>query len=164
TTIVAKKGRMYYTPDGHTAVLELEDGEIHDIPPDEQGAHRYRRLIFKTHIINIPGAGAILERTVRDSRTDREMSTHDLATGRDSVRTQSRTSVTQHRMRLVALGADQATIESLTPERRPWPERIGAWAGRVIGRRDEITTPVSHQPVVDTELELWKLEREALLK
>src|SRR5258708_15174545 len=41
TTIFAKRGRMYYTPDGRTAVLELKDGEIHDIPADEQGAHRY---------------------------------------------------------------------------------------------------------------------------
>jgi lipopolysaccharide export system permease protein len=110
TTIFAKAGRMYYTPDGRTAVLELKDGEIHDIPPDEQGPRRYRRLVFKTHVINIPGAGAFLERTVRESRTDREMSAHELITVRDSIRNQYGNSAQQHRMRLMALGASPAEL------------------------------------------------------
>jgi lipopolysaccharide export system permease protein len=164
TTIFAKRGRMYYTPDGHTAVLELEDGEIHDIPSDEEGARRYRRLVFKTHIINIPDAGAILERTVRNSRTDREMSARDLLHVRDSVRTQYAQSVIQHRMRLLGLGAPPALLEALTPERRPWPMRLVSWFGQVALNRPEFETPPSKLPVVDTEFELWKLEREALLK
>ena len=55
------------------------DGEIHEVPAEEGGARRYRRLTFRTHVINIPGAGAILERTVRHTRSDREQSADTLA-------------------------------------------------------------------------------------
>jgi lipopolysaccharide export LptBFGC system permease protein LptF len=141
TTIFASRGRMYYTPDGRTAVLELKDGEIHDIPSDEPGARRYRRLIFKTHVINIPEAGAFLERTVRESRTDREMSAHDLIGVRDSIRTQYRRSAIEHRMRLQALGVPPGTLQALTPERRPWGERLAAWVRRALTRIPEVESP-----------------------
>lgn len=85
TTIIARSGYLSYTPDGHTAVLELEEGEIHEVPPDEPGARTYRRLVFKTHVIHIPDAGGVLERTVRDVRSDREMSAKTLMQERDKV-------------------------------------------------------------------------------
>ena len=59
TTILARSGFLSYTRDGRTAVLELRDGEIHDIPADEGDTHKYRRLLFKTHVIYITGAGAV---------------------------------------------------------------------------------------------------------
>src|SRR5262245_20588395 len=68
TTILARRGWLSYTPDGRTAVLTLKEGEIHEVPATEEGARRYRRLTFRTHVINIPGAGAILERTIRNTR------------------------------------------------------------------------------------------------
>jgi lipopolysaccharide export system permease protein len=164
TTIFAKKGMLSYTPDGHTAVLELKDGEIHDIPPDEEGARHYRRLVFKTHIINIPGAGAFLERTVRDSRTDREMSAKELITVRDSVAKQYASAVMDRRMRLRSLGASSADIAALTPERDPWPERLMGWTGRVILRKQEFEDVGRNSPIVRAEFDMWRLEREALLK
>src|SRR5262249_1985126 len=88
TTILARRGWLTSTPDGRTAVLTLQDGEIHEIPPEEGGARHYRRLVFKTHVINIPGAGAILERTVRTSRSDRELSARALLDQRDSLQLQ----------------------------------------------------------------------------
>jgi lipopolysaccharide export LptBFGC system permease protein LptF len=83
---------------------------------------------------------------------------------RDSVRTQYAESVIQHRMRLLGLGAPPALLEALTPERRPWPAQLVSWFGQVALNRPEFETPPSKLPVVDTEFELWKLEREALLR
>src|SRR5205814_7301087 len=97
TTILAKSGFLSYTPDGRTAIMQLRDGEIHDVPQDEPervapandtarsdgmalhgAARRYRRLVFKQHTLYIANAGGILERSVRDSRSDREMSARAL--------------------------------------------------------------------------------------
>src|SRR5262249_11107876 len=103
TTILAKRGYLSYTPDGRNAVLELKDGEIHEVPADEGGARRYRRLVFKTHVIYVPGAGGFLERTVRSSRSDREMSAKALASERSRVDAQYRDGLARHRMRLAHL-------------------------------------------------------------
>jgi len=163
-TIFAKRGVLFYTPDGRTAVLELKDGEIHEIPSDEGGARRYRRLVFKTHIINIPGAGAFLERTARETRTDRERSADDLIQVRDSVSRQYSQSVTQHQLRMQMLGAPEEAIEALTPERAPLGRRFAAWFSRVVLRRDPVDRVAAEQPVIRAELDMWRLEREALLK
>ncbi len=163
-TIFARRGVLFYTPDGRTAVLELKDGEIHEIPSDEGGARRYRRLVFKTHIINIPGAGAFLERTARETRTDRERSADDLIQVRDSVSRQYSQSVTQHQLRMQMLGAPAEAIEALTPERAPLGRRFWAWFSRVLLRRDPVDRVAAEQPVIRAELDMWRLEREALLK
>ena len=46
TTILAKRGFLSYTPDGRSAVLELRDGEIHEVPQDDPTGRKYRRLKF----------------------------------------------------------------------------------------------------------------------
>ena len=78
TTIIAKSGRLWYAEDGSTLTLELEDGEIHEVP-EGRTAGKYRRLAFKRHVIHIAGVGGDLERTARKTRSDREMSTRDMA-------------------------------------------------------------------------------------
>lgn len=163
-TIFAKRGVLYYTPDGRTAVLELKDGEIHEIPPDDEGSRHYRRLVFKTHTINIPGAGALLERSARDTRTDREMSARELLTVRDSIGRQYDEAIERHRSRLQMLGASAPQLAALTPERQPWPRALGAWASRVLLRRDPFAGAGGESPVMRAEYDLWRLEREALLK
>jgi lipopolysaccharide export system permease protein len=77
TTIIAKSGRLWYAEDGSTLTLELEDGEIHEVP-EGRTAGKYRRLAFKRHVIHIAGVGSDLERTARKTRSDREMSTRDM--------------------------------------------------------------------------------------
>lgn len=72
TTILADWGKIHYSPDGRVLTLELHDGEIHEVPPNED-ERTYRRLLFKTHIINIRTPGTDLQRVGRSSRTDREM-------------------------------------------------------------------------------------------
>jgi lipopolysaccharide export system permease protein len=77
TTIIAKSGRLWYAEDGATLTLELEDGEIHEVPAGRT-AGKYRRLAFKRHVIHIAGVGSELERTARTTRSDREMSARDM--------------------------------------------------------------------------------------
>jgi lipopolysaccharide export system permease protein len=70
--ITAKQGLMYFTPDGSTLMLELEDGEILDVDP--RNASGYTRTDFTKQTIAIPGASSDLQRTSESSRGDREMS------------------------------------------------------------------------------------------
>ena len=73
TTILADWGVIHNSPDGRVMSLELHDGEIHEVPPND-AERTYRRLMFKTHVINIRNVGGDLERRDRESRGDREMS------------------------------------------------------------------------------------------
>lgn len=72
TTILADWGVIHNSPDGRVMTLELHDGEIHEVPPNDD-ERTYRKLQFKTHIINIRNPGADLERHDRQARGDREM-------------------------------------------------------------------------------------------
>ena len=74
TTILAKRGQLYYSMDGNTLTLELEDGEIHEVP-DGLSPGKYRRMAFERHVLHLQGIGNELERTRRETRGDREMST-----------------------------------------------------------------------------------------
>jgi len=76
--IVADRGTLTYLPDGDTALLELHDGVVHEIPGDVPGARKYRQLHFDVHRIYVPGAGTALRRSVRDMRSDREMTIRQL--------------------------------------------------------------------------------------
>jgi lipopolysaccharide export system permease protein len=72
TTILADWGVIHSSPDGRVMSLELHDGEIHEVPPNDL-ERTYRRLMFKTHVINIRNVGGDLERRDREARGDREM-------------------------------------------------------------------------------------------
>ncbi|MCX5800413.1 MAG: LptF/LptG family permease [Candidatus Eisenbacteria bacterium] len=72
TTIFAKKGTLTFAEDKNTLTLYLQDGEIHEIP-DVNEPRKYRRLVFKTHVINITNAYSQLERSNRQVRGEREM-------------------------------------------------------------------------------------------
>ena len=73
TTILADWGVIRNSPDGRTMTLELHDGEIHEVPPND-AERTYRRLTFDSHIINIRNPAGDLERHNRETRGDREMS------------------------------------------------------------------------------------------
>jgi lipopolysaccharide export system permease protein len=72
TTILADWGIIHNSPDGRVMSLELHDGEIHEVPPNDE-ERTYRRLMFKTHTINIRTDSGDLERRDRETRGDREM-------------------------------------------------------------------------------------------
>ncbi len=119
TTILAKSGFLSYTPDGRTAVIELKDGEIHEIPIEAGGPHRYHRLTFRTHTIFIQGAGGMLERTMRNSRGDREKSARTLLEERSQIRKQYLFSLEMRRARFRAAGVAEDDLVTLAPERAP---------------------------------------------
>jgi lipopolysaccharide export system permease protein len=162
TTILAKNGYLYYTPDGRDAVLELKDGEIHEIPPDPEGSRHYRRLKFRTHIIHIAGAGGVLERTVRDSRSDREMSALELTTERGSLVTQLRSSRAALEARLIGAGVPMAEVRALPSDNEPWLEHTRAGLDALMHRPDPVEALVLRHPVAAPQIDLWRVERPAL--
>jgi lipopolysaccharide export system permease protein len=143
-------------------VLELQDGEIHDIPADEGGVRRYRRLTFKSHVINIPGAGGMLERTVREVRGNREMGATMLLAQRDTTARQYAAAFDVRRPRLMMLGLPTDQVENLGPHGRG-TSLSGALQG-AVRRGDPYATWTENNPELRTELDMWKLEREAYLK
>ncbi len=162
TTIMAKRGTLGYTPDGRTAVLRLRDGEIHEIPSEEGGSRKYRRMVFKTHVIYIPGAGGLLEHSVRDARSDREMTAKALIEERAKMRAQYDQAIALRRERLRQLDLPPLAIEALAPERLPLGRQIAlAWAG-LLTREDPLDRATRDQPVLRTEIDLWQVERDAL--
>jgi lipopolysaccharide export system permease protein len=69
--ITAKRGKMYFSSDGSTLILELEDGEVLDIDP--KNPNGYTRTAFEKQTIGILGASSDMERTTESARGDREM-------------------------------------------------------------------------------------------
>jgi lipopolysaccharide export system permease protein len=168
TTILAKRGYLSYTPDGRTAVLELKDGEIHEIPEDAQGApgeaRRYRRLVFETHVIHIAGAGGVLERSVRDARSDREMSAAMLIQQRAEQYDQFKYQLRERRERLAGMGVSERQFRALAPNRASWLEAVeGLWT-RFARRQDPYAAFGPRRDQIRNEIQMWKLERDALLR
>jgi lipopolysaccharide export system permease protein len=164
TTILAARGYLSYRPDGRTAVLELKDGEIHEIPSEEGGSRKYRRLEFKTHTLYIPGAGGVLERTIRDSRSDREMSARALIEERGRLRRQYDEALTAQTERLRQLSVPEpGSPEHQPPSLTPLDRLAGLWA-KLMGFEDPLFQWTSDNPRVRSEMEMWRMERESLRK
>lgn len=69
--ITAKRGKMYFSADGSTLMMELENGEILEVDPKDPAG--ITMTDFARQTIAIPGASASLERTTQSTRGDREM-------------------------------------------------------------------------------------------
>lgn len=160
--ILAKRGYLTYTPDGRTAVLELKDGEIHEIPAEEGGSRKYRFMEFKTHTLHIAGAGAILERSVRETRSDREMSARQLLDERRKVLDQHRDSRAWHLERMAAYGLAPADVEPVVPASLSWWSRALARLRGAGGPGPQLELSLRQNPALRGELELWRLEHRAL--
>src|SRR6185503_15119655 len=114
------------------AVLELEDGEIHEIPAGETGVNRYHRLQFRKHTINMKGAGGMLERS---ARSDREKSAAALIEERRQVIEQYGQSLERTRRQFLAMGASEADLPALAPERESWDTRWRLMWSALLHRR-----------------------------
>ena len=110
TLIVARRGHLGYTPDGSTAVLTLYEGELHMEPADAPDPNTYRVMRFDTHVINVAGAGEILERQIRATRSEREMSTEQLEQERNIARDMLASARQRLRERVVAHNLPPETI------------------------------------------------------
>ncbi len=164
TTILAHSGFLTYTPDGRTAVIELKDGEIHEIQAEAGDARRYHRLSFKRHTIFIQGAGGMLERSVRSSRGDREKSARMLLDERAEVAAQYERSYQQRLQRFRASGLLPKQVQALAPERAPWRTRLAILWTAMANKGDALAPIVKAHPDLAVEADLWKMERGALLK
>jgi lipopolysaccharide export system permease protein len=159
TVIVARRGHLGYTPDGETAVLTLRGGEIHQQPADAVDPGTYRVLRFDQHVIHVFGAGALLERQVRQSRSEREMNTAQL---RAEIAA-SKATLAESRARLaqtmVSYGIDVRLLPRIEGRRE-----AAHWLA-VFGAGRDRPSPISAlgiPPEAEPELALARLEIEAV--
>lgn len=164
TTILAKSGFLRYTPDGRTAVIDLSNGEIHEIPAEADGPRRYHRLVFKRHTIYIQGAGGMLERTMRDTRGDREKSARALLDERGEIEAQYVRSLEQRKLRFRAAGVSERDLNRLAPERAPLPERPALVLAGLLHRGNTLGPVMKKHPELSMDADLWRMEREGLLR
>jgi len=165
TTILARRGILTYTPDGRTAVLRLKDGEIHEIPaePGPGGAsRRYRRMVFDTHTIYIQGAGGMLERTVRATRSDREMSARDLLNERRLYLRQFDSTAVRRIDQLKREGASAELIRSMEGRAPSLSAKLATLWIRFGLREDPLERATADNPVLRTQAELWRMERDGM--
>ncbi len=73
TTIVAESGRLQMIEGSNVLRVDLNNGEIHELPVAEDRG-TYRRTTFKEYTLNIKDVDRSLQRSERDYRGDREMS------------------------------------------------------------------------------------------
>lgn len=164
TTILAKSGFLTYTADGRTAVLELQDGEIHEIPQEADGPRRYHRLVFQKHILYMRDAGGILERTVRAARGDREKSAKMLAAEIQEVEQQYDRSLEQRVTRFRQAGITGSAIRFLAPERAPLLDQAKQLLAKLARRPDPTIAALDQAPQLRLDLDLWRMERQSLRK
>jgi lipopolysaccharide export system permease protein len=164
TTILAKSGYLTYTPDGRTAVIELKDGEIHEIPPEADGPRRYHRLVFRRHTIFVQGAGGMLERTMRATRGDREKSARALLDERAQVESQYDRSLEARRLRFRALGVGERDLEALAPERAPLARRPALALAALAHGGNALEPVIARYPTLRMDADLWRMERDGLRK
>jgi lipopolysaccharide export system permease protein len=164
TTILARSGYLSYTPDGRTAVIELKDGEIHEIQAEAGQPRRYHRLSFRRHTIFVQGAGGMLERSMRDSRGDREKSARMLLDERAQVTAQYLRSLAIRQKRFREDGVSEADLAGLSPERSPWPQRLALGWEALFHRGHTLEPVLKRHPDLRADADYWHMEREGLLK
>ncbi len=84
--ITAERGRISFSPDYRKIIMDLEQGEIHEL--DLQKMSSYRKLRFQNHRIVMNAEGFEFERSSEGafSRGDRELSAQTMAGIVDSLR------------------------------------------------------------------------------
>lgn len=162
TTILARSGYLRYTPDGRTAVIELSNGEIHEIPPEADGPRRYHRLVFKRHTIYVQGAGGMLERTLRNTRGDREKSARALLDERDEVQVQYLRALEERKLRFRTAGVGEPDLQRLAPERAPLLQQPALALAGLLNRGNALAPVMKRHPELSMDADLWRMEREGL--
>lgn len=162
TTIFARSGFLSYTPDGRTAVIELKDGEIHEVQSEAGQPRRYHRLSFRMHTIFIQGLGGRLEATVRSARGDREKSARMLLDDRADAQAQYDRSLRQRLDRFESYGATRDQLLELAPEKASLGARLAALWRAIRGEPSPLAALAAKHPELQVERDLWDMESKAL--
>lgn len=87
--ITAHHGTISFSPDYRKLVMDLRDGEIHQLDLSEDNS--YRRIMFKEHRLIMNAEGFEFERSADNAflRGDRELSARDMLERVDSLKHQS---------------------------------------------------------------------------
>jgi lipopolysaccharide export system permease protein len=86
TTVTAERGTVSFSPDYQKLIMDLYDGEIHEISNTDLG--RYRKIRFQKHRIAMNAEGFEFQRSQESafSRGDRELSAQAMTAIVDSLR------------------------------------------------------------------------------
>jgi lipopolysaccharide export system permease protein len=171
TTILADWGVIHNSPDGRVLSLELHDGEIHEVPPNE-GERTYRRLMFKTHVINIRNVGGDLERRERDARGDREMNLGMMQRNINKLRTDLQAAEGRRDQVLRDAGFEDydSFVRAAVPHRparglKVWLRKATRALGVAAEPKDEtparFVSPVTADIIQMRQMEVEALERRA---
>jgi len=155
TTILAERGRLSYIEEGATLRLDLEDGEIHEVPGDAWEG-KYRRLRFDHQTLWLHNAGAALKRTDRDSRGEREMNLSMMNASIDRLQTQIRTREERIEKRIAEAELTADELTEVEQGRRSIP---GGFLGGLFGDNAPDTTDVAASPSVARIREAVHIDR-----
>jgi lipopolysaccharide export system permease protein len=114
TTITAERGTISFSPDYRKLIMDLTDGEIHEV--NSVDFKQYRKIRFVKHRIAMDAQGYEFHRSQEGSvdRGDREMSADDMRTKVDSLVAEEKKS--RERIRLEV---DQETAKMFSALKRP---------------------------------------------
>jgi lipopolysaccharide export system permease protein len=92
TTITAERGRISFSPDYRKLIMDLSNGEIHEV--NAVDFKEYRTIRFVKHRIAMDAQGYEFQRSQESSvgRSDREMSSADMQEAVDSLSREQRRS------------------------------------------------------------------------
>ncbi|MBI4548849.1 MAG: LptF/LptG family permease [Ignavibacteriae bacterium] len=101
TVVTAKRGRVSFTPDYKKLIMDLLDGEIHQV--SSQDMQSYRRMRYNKHRIVMNAEGFDFERSGENafSRGDRELSAQVMQHYVDSLE-QLKTSAREQAMNIIS--------------------------------------------------------------
>lgn len=159
TTITAEKGVVSFSPDYRKLIMDLSDGEIHEVGTPR--FQQYRRIRFERHRIAMNAEGFDFQRSQASafSRGDRELSADDMIQRVDSLR--KKRSEFEGR----ALGRFKSELEKLLSGPSPAVQEIPVPR---MGRQNALTRVTMLLNSVETEFyninEHRRKEREYLVE
>ncbi len=94
-TVTAKRGTISFSPDYRKVIMDLYDGEIHEV--STTNVSEYRKIRFKKHRIAMNAEGFDFQRSQESafSRGDRELSVEAMQHIVDSIRTERKLTETR---------------------------------------------------------------------
>lgn len=93
--VTAKRGKVSFTPDYRKLVMDLEDGEIHQLNNSDPNLYRRMRYIQHRIVMNVEGFDFEQSGPETFSRGEREMSARDMQFYVDSLRLMNKMSETR---------------------------------------------------------------------